>query len=183
MAFLNTSPGSLDKRGAAARSAVLGSFLSVLLLAVGCDRQGTPTTAIPAPLPNTPEGKLEGVMRRLKSALDDAQAAAGSGVSSERNSSFNLIKPTDANAPLRAEVTISTKLSARQTKDEKAKGKDDEQSNDKNGKQDKASIQPIEPITKNETFSLVYEGDKWKMEKPPEGEIEQLCFDYALKGQ
>jgi hypothetical protein len=166
-------------------------LFSALALVVGCDNQGTPTTPVPPPLPNTPEGKLKGVMMRLQSALNDAQAAAGSGIKSERKASDKLLQPEGEGKPLRAEVTITSRIEVTPQEDDKAKAdKNAKAKADAKSAEEKAAdldtpktAAAIQPLVKKETFMLVYEGDQWTMPELPKGQIEKLCFEYALKGQ
>jgi hypothetical protein len=159
------------------------------LAASGCRRAGPPTPVVPAVLPNTPEGKLEGVMRRLRSALEAAQAPAGSGVVSQRTSSHRLIKPADGSSDYKAEITIYTKVAVEDPQKEKDKEPNGRNaaSGDKAAASGKADIpsagEEMKPMVKKETFDLLYEGDHWKLAEPPKGEIERLCLDYALKDQ
>jgi hypothetical protein len=146
-----------------------------------------PNQNVPAPLPNTPAGKLEGVMQRLRSALEVAHGAAGSGIVSERTSSHKLIKPVDGNSNYKAEITIYTKIAVAKTAEsaspkvqnvtpkEKASAAND---------LDKPQInEKVEPLVEKKTFILLYDGNRWDLEQEPEGEAERLIFRHALEDQ
>ncbi len=148
------------------------------LAPTGCDRQPTPAIAVPARLPDTPEGKLEGIMQRLKNALEIANSARGSGVVSERTASYKLLEPKDSGSSPSAEVTISTTV-ARDAKADKPSG--DEGKGEAAEKP--AAAGPVEPTVKKEVFVLNYERDAWIMAATPKGEVERLLFGAALKGQ
>jgi hypothetical protein len=146
-----------------------------------------PNQNVPAPLPDTPEGKLEGVMQRLRSALEVAHGAAGSGIVSERTSSHKLIKPADGSSNYKAEITIYTKIAVAKTT-EPASPKDltvtaKEKASAKNGADQPLINEKIEPLVEKKTFVLLYDGKRWDLEKEPEGEAERLIFKHALEDQ
>lgn len=147
-----------------------------LIISSGCDHPSSaPTTVASTPLAATPEGKLEGVMRRLKIALDVAKPAPGSGVRSHRTAMHQLIKPATADGPLKAEVTISTVVGVDQSKGDKGKAA--------SGGNSEIAGEQLEPTAKKEVFVLNYEGESWKLAETPQGEVERLAFDLALKDQ
>lgn len=84
-------------------------FLALAAGLWGCDEGSVPATA-PVVLAETPEDKLDRAMTRLQSALADAQAAASSGVISERTSDYRFFPPKESGGEYTAEVTIKTKI-------------------------------------------------------------------------
>ena len=77
-----------------------GNVVAAALLATsglaGCDKASgpeLPTMPSGIVVPRTPEEKLDQVMVRMRSALEDAQAASGTGVVSERTCDHKLIPP------------------------------------------------------------------------------------------
>jgi hypothetical protein len=162
----------------------------------GCDKSSSPELpAMPSGIvvPRTPEEKLERVMERMRSAMEDAQAASGTGVLSERTCDYRLIPPAADGGQYTAEVTIRTKLSlakapaaATLPKEEEdaiaadvAEGEDSEDLGPDNGVTRKAIAQSRD--YKEDVYQLAYEDDRWKLLTKPEGETEQLILEYALK--
>jgi hypothetical protein len=76
-------------------------------LVAGCE-ESAPARTVPRIVAETPEAKLEVAMERLRSAMIDAAAAQGSGVVSQRKSSYRLIPPVEEHGQYKAEVTIQT---------------------------------------------------------------------------
>jgi hypothetical protein len=146
-----------------------------------------PNQNVPAPLPDTPEGKLERVMQRLRSALEIAQGAAGSGIVSERTSSHKLIRPSDGSSNYKAEITIYTKIAVAKIT-QPAPPKNQNATPKEKGPAiadlDKPQInEKVEPLVEKKTFVLLYDGKRWNLEKEPEGEAERLIFKHALEDQ
>ena len=172
------------------RIAALGRLatLALLLSAIGCN-QPKPTLPPSAALPpnDTVEGKLARVMQRLGSAIEDAQAASGSGVVSERKAYEKIVRPEGDSGPYEAIVTIETKRAlapisinaAAQQKAEAAARKDGRELTEEEAKklvvQDTVTTEVVE-------YKLVYDGTRWKLKDELESNsIEQILFDYALK--
>jgi hypothetical protein len=86
----------------------LGLCLAVVATALGCGSESGGT--LPEFTAETPEQKLEQAMQRLDEAIIEASAARGSGVVSQRKSSYQLIPPDEPGGQYRAEVTIETRL-------------------------------------------------------------------------
>jgi hypothetical protein len=161
----------------------------------GCDKSSSPELpAMPSGIvvPRTPEEKLERVMERMRSAMEDAQAASGTGVLSERTCDYRLIPPAADGGKYTAEVTIRTKLSLakapaaatlpKEEEDPKAddvEGEEGEDVGPDNGVTRKAIAQSRD--YKEDVYQLAYEDDRWKLLTKPEGETEQLILEYALK--
>lgn len=122
-------------------------------------------------------------MDRLKSALESAEPAAGSGVVSERSASSRLLEPAEPGAPYTAEVTIHTVVAVAEPP---AKAPP-------NGAGGKANVQPTgdddsrppepPPIARDEVYELVFKGDRWELatELTSEQSVERLAFQYALE--
>jgi hypothetical protein len=164
----------------------------------GCDSANGPElSTMPSGIvvPKTPEEKLERVMERMRSALEDAQAAASTGVVSERTCDYRLIPPDAEGGQYTAEVTIRTKLSLANVpaaatlppsaKDEEeeaesgdAEGEDGEEPLPDNGVTRKAIAQSRD--YKEDVYQLAYEGDRWKLLTEPKGETEKLIMEFAL---
>jgi hypothetical protein len=165
---------------------LLASASFAILAGCGSPR---PNKNVPAPLPNTPEGKLEGVMQRLRSALEIAHGAAGSGIVSERSSSHKLIKPADGQSNYKAEVTIYTKIAVAKSVDDKPASPKDQKATPKEEESPANNLEKpqinekIEPVVEKKTFVLLYDGNRWDLEKEPEGEAERLIFKHALEDQ
>jgi hypothetical protein len=180
--------------------APFGNLVIAALLAasglVGCDAASSPELpAMPSGIvvPKTPEEKLERVMERMRSALEDAQAASGTGVISERTCDYRLIPPASDGGQYTAEVTLRTKLSLANVpaaatlplseEEEKAKAgaSDDEEGEDPgpdNGVTRKAAT--LSRDYKEDVYLLTYEGDRWTLPTKPKGLTEQLIMEYAL---
>lgn len=75
----------------------------------GCKEAAVPSAA-PSVTAQTPEARFEAAMTRLQSMLAEAQAAASSGVVSERTCEYRLIPPKNEGDRYTAEVTIHTKV-------------------------------------------------------------------------
>jgi hypothetical protein len=149
---------------------------------VGCDDRGGPSSGTPVIVkpkhpPDSKLGKLDMVIERLKSGLQDAQAAQGSGVQSQRRLSYKLIHPDDN----RAEVTIVTRskliLDKAKAAGAKPKTGDPEAAPAAEKRPTPADVKPVET---KETFVLEYDGDRWKLLEEPQGKTEQVLFEYAL---
>jgi hypothetical protein len=143
---------------------------------------------IPPPLPNTPDGKLEGVMRRFKSALEDAHSAAGSGVKSVRTASLRKLEPTAADPAPKAEVTVTATVAVDRTPseenpDEQARQAAEDDKTDAKKGGEKQPPGTIAPVIQSESFDLTYDGNYWKIVEQPKDEIIRLCIGEALKGQ
>lgn len=178
------------------RAAIVAALLAAIVF-TGCDSPPS-GPKIPAAIvvPRTPEEKFDRAMERMESALADAQAAAGTGVVSERTSDYRLIPPTDEGGQYTAEVTLRTKLSLARapaaatlprTDEEKAA----EEAAAEDGELDEeGEIVPDNGVTRKalalsrdeqtDVYKLAYEGDRWKLLTKPKGETEQLIFEYAL---
>jgi hypothetical protein len=157
------------------------------LLVSGCGRRAT-SPNLPPPLPNTPDGKLEGVMRRFRSNLEDAHSAAGSGVKSKRSASVRKIEPTGKDSTPKAEVTVVTTVAVDQTPPDESDNPENDPAKqaalaDKSGATEKPVPKTIEPVITNETFALIYDGQYWTIAERPKDQIIRDCIDYALKGQ
>jgi hypothetical protein len=87
---------------------LLACQMAVTALAVGCTSE--PESTLPKFTATTPEAKLERIMERLDEAIIDASAARGSGVVSQRKSSYKLFPPKVEGGQYRAEVKIQTTL-------------------------------------------------------------------------
>ncbi len=164
----------------------------------GCDSASGPElSTMPSGIvvPKTPEEKLERVMERMRSALEDAQAAASTGVVSERTCDYQLIPPDSEGGQYTAEVTIRTKLSLANVpaaatlppseKDEEeeaesgdVQGEEGEEPLPDNGVTRKAITQSRD--YKEDVYQLAYEGDRWKLLTKPKGETEKLILEFAL---
>lgn len=160
----------------------------VVLSAVGCDKSEQATPMVPAlPPNNTVEGKLARVMQRLDSAIEDAQAAAGSGVVSERKAYDRLVRPEGDAGPYEAIITIETTRAlapiainaAAQKKAEDAARKEGRELTEEEAQ--KLIVQDTQ-TTEVVEYPLVYDGTRWKLkdELKPES-IEYILFTYALK--
>ena len=170
---------------------VTATFLGLAALP-GCNRQGAvqdgPPIITPAPKSDTPEGKLTRVVDRLRTALREAQADPGSGVSSRRSATSRLIRPAEEGAPLKAEITIHTVVAMDQEAARvMAGGKiDDDPTVEAAGKEEEEGPDPVvgpEAITKKSEYELVYRDDRWQMatEFTTEQQIERICFEFALE--
>lgn len=167
------------------------------VLQAGCNRSSN--EAIPEFPVEPAEAAFEQVTQRLESALEDAQAVAGSGVESNRECSYRLIPPADGNAPYKAEVTIETttrlltpKLPARpqpkpkvDTPEAIAAAAEDaeappEPTPREVAEQDAAKMVETSETRSQETFRLTYKDDRWQLDKLPEEPLEQIVFEYAL---
>ncbi|RIK76443.1 MAG: hypothetical protein DCC67_13930 [Planctomycetota bacterium] len=160
----------------------------------GCEQTAqspaAPTVQMPVPKSDTPEGKLARVVDRLKAALKDAQAAAGSGIVSERTASSRLLTPAEEGQPLKAEVTIHTVVAMDQSAAKEADAavdpaeEGDEPVVEATGEQAPVEAAPLsEPIERKSVFELVYRDDRWQLatELTDEQATERLCFQYALE--
>ena len=133
----------------------------------------------------------------MRSALEDAQAASGTGVVSERTCDHRLIPPATDGGQYTAEVTIRTKLSlanvpaaatlppakgkdgeAAKDEAEQLEGEEGEEPRPDNGATRKAIA--LSRDYKEDVYQLAYEDDRWKLLTKPKGETEQLILDYAL---
>lgn len=172
--------------------AIITAALVVLAALPGCKPQSAvpdgPPIITPAPKSDTPEGKLKRVVDRLRTALREAQADPGSGVTSKRSATSRLIRPAEEGAPLKAEITIHTVVSMDQESARvMAGGKiDDEPTIEAIGEEEEEGPDPVvgpEAIAKNNEYELVYKDDRWQMatEFTPEQEIERICFEFALE--
>jgi hypothetical protein len=174
---------------------------------VGCDAPSAPN-GLPLPtgivVPKTPEEKLERVMERMQEALQDAQAARGTGVVSERTCEHRLIPPAEEGGKYMAEVTIRTKLSLANapaaatlppSDEEEAKGEEGEESDEAFAAAEEETAEgeettPDNGVTrkaialsrdqKDEVYQLAYEGDRWKLVSEPKNETDKLILDFAL---
>jgi hypothetical protein len=156
------------------------------LLLIGCSRRtATVSPNIPPPLPNTPDGKLEGVMRRMRSALEAAHSAAGSGVKSMRTASVRKLESAANDAAVQAEVTVTTTVAVDQSKgDENPESEAAKQAElDEKGPGETQPPKTIEPVITQEKFLLAYDGSYWKIAQQPKDDIIRICIDDALKGQ
>jgi hypothetical protein len=179
--------------------------LSVSLLS-GC-QEAPASRTVPKFAAQTPEQKLELVMQRFDSALADAAAARGSGVISERKSSYKLIPPGEGDEPYRAEVTIRTTVALanapaalplrakKETEpDSLAADEDDKFSIAKN--EDDESLEGDELIpdngvtrraaeqskdVKTDVYELVYSDDRWTLPAEPTDEVAKYLFEFALR--
>lgn len=178
------------------RTIALGRFVAcvLLLLAVGCDQPKQtlpPSAALP---PNdTVEGKLARVMQRLDSAIEDAQAASGSGVVSERKAYEKIVRPEGDSGPYEAIITIETTRALAPIAINEAAQRKAEAEARKDGRElteEEAKKLVVQDTVKTEVteYKLVYDGAKWKLKNnfppPAEGEsisIDQILLEYALK--
>jgi hypothetical protein len=172
------------KPAAQAARLLRGSFLLALpvaaAMAMGCGGTRTaPPKVVQNEVPDSPEGKLERVMKRLESALIDAQAAAGSGVKSQRKSSYRLIPPGPDEPNYKAEVTIVTHTKLANDADAASPADGGPEATGSGGEPEAVVS---EPVSTRQTFVLVYEDDRWRLLKPPteEERTEKILFDYAL---
>lgn len=100
------------KAASSCRMVSLTRSVSAVLLAIavfglsGCQQASSPS-AVPIS-DDSPESKLEEIMNRLRTAVVDASAAAGSGVVSQRTVSHRLIPPDGDKDRYRAKITIKT---------------------------------------------------------------------------
>lgn len=164
----------------------------------GCDSASGPElSTMPSGIvvPKTPEEKLERVMERMRSALEDAQAAASTGVVSERTCDYRLIPPESEGGQYKAEVTLRTKLSLatapaavtlppsedeeEETEPSDLEGEDGEEPLPDNGVTRKAIAQSRD--FKEDVYQLAYAGDRWKLLTKPTGETEKLILEFALE--
>lgn len=169
--------------------AALGRFVAVLLLlAAGCDQPQKPLPPSAALPPNdTVEGKLARVMQRLDSAIEDAQAASGSGVVSERKVYEKIVRPEGDSGPYEAIVTIETTralapISINEAAQKKAEAEARKDGRELTAEDAKKLVVQDTVTTEVVEYKLVYDGTRWKLKDELEsGSIEQILFDYALK--
>lgn len=139
---------------------------------------------------NTPQGKLELVMARLKSALAGAQTPIATGVVSRRRVDYRLVNPADDRSPLTAEVTILTSTSLHMGQTTQAVRRAQAALARKNSQEDPPSRADAKEIARTiverrkteqrQSYTLVYDSERWTMPEKPQGEKEQLLFKYAL---
>jgi hypothetical protein len=174
---------------------------------IGCDAPSAPN-GLPMSkgivVPKTPEEKLERVMERMQEALEDAQAARGTGVVSERTCEHRLIPPAKEGDKYTAEVTIRTKLSLANapaaatlppSEKEEAKGDEGEESDEDFAAAEEETAEDEETTRDNgvtrraialsrdqtdEVYQLAYESDRWKLVTEPKNDTDQLILDFAL---
>jgi hypothetical protein len=164
--------------------------LAVLVALFGASGCGRPQQAIPSvpalPPNNTVEGKLARVMQRLNSAIEDAQAASGSGVVSERKVYERMIRPEGESGPYEAIVTIETTralapIAINAAAQAKAEAEARKQGRDLTEEEAKKLVVQDTQKTEAAEYSLVYDGTQWKLKDELEaGSIEQILFTYAL---
>jgi hypothetical protein len=155
--------------------------------------------ARPKVISNTPQGKLELVMARLKSALAGARSPA-TGVVSRRQVDYRIVNAADDSSPLTAEVTILTSTSLRigqttqavrraqadlarkKAQDYSPQPPDAKSPDDRpaDAKEVARSIVDQRKTEERQSYTLLYENDRWTMPEKPQGEKEQLLFKYAL---
>lgn len=165
---------------------------------------------MPVPKSDTPEGKLARVVDRLETALENAQAAPGSGVVSTRTASSRLIASQQEGDPLRAEITIHTIVAVDQATAEQMAKRAEQKIEAKKAQEpvvpptdeeltegevaveaspEPEDVKPVDPktltkpMTKDSVFQLVYGDDRWQLatELTPDQATERICFDYALE--
>jgi hypothetical protein len=131
-------------------------------------------------------------MQRLDSALDTAQAAAGSGVVSERRAYHKYFPPTTESEAPKATIFLETKvaLAPRALNDAaqaKLKAAAEEAGEELTTEDAKSLIISDEQKVEVDEYDLIYEADHWKLveEIKPESEdapdsTEQILFEYAL---
>jgi hypothetical protein len=130
---------------------------------------------------------LDRVGERLERALEDASAAASTGIVSRRECSYRFIPPTDENGPYTAEVTIRTTTAALAPARTAPKSPAADNAATKTAGDDlplpngKRRILPASRQRKEEKFLLIYKDDKWTLAAEPQQELERLFFEYALK--
>ena len=198
-------PSAVSSRSSRFIVACLATLVAATGL-VGCDAPSAPN-GLPLPsgivVPKTPEEKLERVMERMQEALEDAQAARGTGVISERTCDSRLIPPAEEGGKYTAEVTIRTKLSLANapaaatlppSEDDEAKGEEGEESEEDVAAEEETAegeeTTPDNGVTrkaialsrdqKDEVYQLAYEGDRWKLVTQPKNDTDQLILDFAL---
>lgn len=165
----------------------LASVISLLMISIGCGRPEPAIPSVPAlPPNNTPEGKLARVMQRLESALEDAQAAAGSGVISERKAYERIIPPSKEGEPYTAVITIETTralapIALNAKAKERAEAQAEKQGETLTDEQVKPAIVKDTQQTEVVEYELVLEGDRWVLkDELVFGSTEQILFSYAL---
>ncbi len=151
-----------------------------MVLLGGCDQAVPLPTASPVAEANTPEEHLKHVMRRLEFALEQARAAAQSGVISERRCTYRLLDPEANGAPYTAEVTIETAITldsdAVTPKTPAGRKKTQPISND-------AELAEAVSTVETHVYTLRYENQRWELVDPPYDEMPdtiELCFQHAL---
>jgi hypothetical protein len=198
----SAKPNRFRHRFVCTRLCVAGMALLAATGLVGCDAASgpaMPTMPSGIVIPKTPEEKLDRVMERMRSALEDAQAASGPGVISERTCDYRLIPPASDGGQYTAEVTIKTKLSLakapaaatlplpeeeegakaeEEAADFEGEGEEGEEPRPDNGVTRKAVAQSRDFRT--DVYQLAYEGDRWKLLTKPKGETDQLILEFAL---
>lgn len=182
-----------------AKRSVAGALCVAIALCVsgsaGCNKPSN-VPSIPSLPPNdTPEGKLARVMQRLDSAIETAQAAAGSGVISERRAYHKMLSPPEGADLPQAVVYIETTRAlapqainaAAQAKLEAAKAEAEKQGAEIPEVAGKPLVVTDEKQVEVDEFPLVYDGQRWKLvtelkSTTEEGDpsTEYILFDYAL---
>jgi hypothetical protein len=161
--------------------------VALVTISIGCGRPEPVIPSVPALPPNdTPEGKLARVMQRLESALEDAQAATGSGVVSERKAYDRIIRPEKEGESYAAVITIETTralapiaLNAKaKARSEAQAEKQGEERTDKDGKplivKDTLQTEIVE-------YPLLFQENRWILkDELPAGTTEHILFSYAL---
>jgi hypothetical protein len=166
--------------GLVARSALACLAVVGVVYSSGCDQAATMPPAESVVDANTPEEHLTHVMRRLEFALEQARAAAQSGVKSQRRCSYKLLEPEKEGAPYMAKVTIETSI---------------ELDSEAVAPKTPAGRKKIEPISddaelaeavstvETDVYTLRYEKQRWELVDPPYDELPdtiELCFQHAL---
>jgi hypothetical protein len=144
---------------------------------------------------NSPQGKLELVISRLRSALAGAQTQIATGVVSRRRVNYRIVNAADDRSPLTAEVTILTSTSlhmgqttqaVRRAQAALARKKAQEDSSQPadampaDAKEVARAIVERRKTEQRQSYTLVYDSERWTMPEKPQGEKEQLLFKYAL---
>jgi hypothetical protein len=153
---------------------LLATALMPALLA-GCQQAASPALSSSVAA-STPEGRLQLAMRRLDHALQSAQPAANSGVTSTRRSRHQLHEPSDKDSRYTATVLIETTIALAPGAEDKAKIK---------AIGPEGAAAGVEPNVSTQRFELAYENDRWELVDPPQEElpedsVERICFQYAL---
>lgn len=161
---------------------------SLLLVASGCDRMKN--EQVPQIVVLTPEGKFELVMERMESALADAKPSANSGIVSSRRCRYEVIPPASDDGLYRAEVTIETQVSlskphvrrlAPKTIGGQAADSEDVLKDEPPLPKPSATVLvDASQASTTETFELIYQDERWKLATQPKGELEKICFEFAL---
>jgi hypothetical protein len=175
---------------------------AAVIVAITAFGAGCEDASLQAP-PEIPraEAEFERVTQRLESALKDAQAAAGSGIASNRECSYRLIPPKGDQGQYEAEIKIETttrllkpKLPVRKPPADSEIDSPEEvataaQEVDRPAgptprevaEKEAAQIAALSKTRTVETYRLTFENDRWQLANSPEEPLDRIILEYALQ--